>query len=124
MPTGCRSTGPRSPRRPLNPRPILALPARIVERIAQVHTSIPALESFTSSLHLSLRAVGSPGDATDTPATRGTLTIVEKIGRGTFGDVYRAHDRRLNRPVARVYYADDAAKLTQYQKIRGPSRVG
>src|SRR5258705_503117 len=42
-----------------------------------------------------------PGAAEDAPpATWGPLTIHERIGRGTFGDVYRAHDRRLDRIVA------------------------
>ncbi len=81
----------------------LALRARIVERIAQVHATIPSVETFGSSLHRSLSGICLPGDAAapaETPVTWGTLTIVEKIGRGTFGDVYRAHDRRLNRKVA------------------------
>ena len=85
------------------PSPDLALPARIVERIAQVHASLPSVDSFASSLHKSLTGVCLPGDAAappEVPVTWGTLTIDEKIGRGTFGDVYRAHDRRLNRTVA------------------------
>ena len=42
---------------------------------------------------------GSP-DLDAPPATWGPLTIHERIGRGTFGDVYRAYDRRLDRIVA------------------------
>lgn len=79
------------------------LRARIVERIAQVHASFPSVDSVSSSLHKSLDGVSLPGDGAtvaDTPVTWGPLTLVEKIGRGTFGDVYRAHDRRLNRMVA------------------------
>ncbi len=34
------------------------------------------------------------------PAEWGPLTVLEHIGRGTFGDVYRAHDPRLDRTVA------------------------
>ena len=34
------------------------------------------------------------------PAQWGPLTVLEHIGRGTFGDVYRAHDPRLDRTVA------------------------
>jgi serine/threonine-protein kinase len=37
---------------------------------------------------------GSPGD------TWGPLEIIEHVGRGTFGDVYRAWDSRLDREVA------------------------
>ena len=81
----------------------LALRARIVERIAQVYANIPSVETFGSSLHKSLADICLPGDPQappETPVTWGTLTIVDRIGRGTFGDVYRAHDRRLNRTVA------------------------
>jgi tetratricopeptide (TPR) repeat protein len=79
------------------------VPARIVERIAQIHASLPSAESFTASLHHSLLGMILPGDAdapTDAPITWGPLVIVAQIGRGTFGDVYRAHDARLDRPVA------------------------
>ncbi len=34
------------------------------------------------------------------PVQWGPLTVLEHIGRGTFGDVYRAHDARLDRIVA------------------------
>jgi eukaryotic-like serine/threonine-protein kinase len=40
------------------------------------------------------RGTCSPGD------TWGPLEIIEHVGRGTFGDVYRAWDRRLDREVA------------------------
>ena len=45
----------------------------------------------------------------------GPLEIIEKVGRGSFGDVYRAWDSRLDRDVAlkllrrRDAAADDAA---------------
>jgi len=54
---------------------------RTLERIAHVHARPPADESAA-------------------PATWGPLTIIEKIGRGTYGDVYRARDPKLDRPVA------------------------
>jgi serine/threonine-protein kinase len=39
---------------------------------------------------------------TDQPShtTWGDLTLIEEIGRGAFGTVFRAHDRQLDRPVA------------------------
>jgi len=83
--------------------PDLVLPARMLERIAHVHASIPVVETFASSLHTSLAGVRLPGDdpaPPDTLVTWGPLAILEKIGRGSYGDVYRAHDRRLNRTVA------------------------
>ena len=36
----------------------------------------------------------------NTPLTWGPLTILGRIGRGSFGDVYRARDPKLDRPVA------------------------
>jgi Tol biopolymer transport system component len=40
-----------------------------------------------------------PGRATD-PLTWGPLAVIRKIGSGTFGDVYLAYERRLDREVA------------------------
>src|SRR6187549_3228608 len=41
---------------------------------------------------------GTADDAAETvaPVTWGPLRVIEKIGRGQFGDVYRAHDPRLD----------------------------
>ncbi|PYR47350.1 MAG: hypothetical protein DMF89_19095 [Acidobacteria bacterium] len=81
--------------------PTIAARVRLVERIAQLHASLPPAASFAQSLHQSLLHANT-GDAgtADTPVAWGPLNIVEKIGRGTFGDVYRARDPRLDRPVA------------------------
>jgi serine/threonine protein kinase/Tol biopolymer transport system component len=81
--------------------PELALAARIVERVAQVHASFPPPTAFTSSLQASLLHLGeSPETDGGTLLTWGPLTILERIGGGTCGEVYRARDPRLNRPVA------------------------
>src|SRR5713226_2060580 len=73
---------------------------RLVERIAQVHASLLSPDRvsllFDSLLHPAV-GVTPPLDA---PVAWGPLTILDKIGRGTFGDVYRARDPRLDRPVA------------------------
>jgi len=69
--------------------------AQLVERIARAHSELPPAASFSSAPPLPL-----PHDDGDVPTTWGPLTIVDRIGRGTFGDVYRARDPRLDRPVA------------------------
>ena len=71
----------------------------LVERIASIHASLP-VAAFERSLHDSLSAVDvdRPGD--EARSNWGPLTIIERIGRGTYADVYLARDPRLDRPVA------------------------
>jgi len=75
---------------------------RLLERIASLHASLPPVAVFERSLHDSLRDPAVVGGSlrVDAPAIWGPLTIVEPIGRGTYADVYRAHDPRLYRSVA------------------------
>ncbi|MGE0359857.1 MAG: protein kinase [Vicinamibacterales bacterium] len=81
--------------------PDLARRARLVERIAQLHASLPPASTFASSRRAALLDVDAPKHPDDgTLLTWGPLTIVERLGSGSFGDVYRALDPRLNRPVA------------------------
>jgi len=63
---------------------------RLVERIATVHRGRP--ESTAPPTE-------SPRHTAPITAW-GPFTGLEKVGRGTFGDVYRALDPRLDRPVA------------------------
>jgi serine/threonine-protein kinase len=47
-----------------------------------------------------LQVVAAVADLHRVPAAWGSLQILERIGRGTFGEVYRAWDPRLDREVA------------------------
>jgi serine/threonine protein kinase/tetratricopeptide (TPR) repeat protein len=83
----------------------------LVDRIAGVHrsTSWPAADSAFGS---------SPASLNDTDLTEGPdpeqwgpLRVIQRIGRGTFGDVYRAWDTRLDREVALKLLRPRAASL-------------
>ena len=77
----------------------LAERARLIERVAEIHTALPPASSFSESLRGT--ATHDRDERSDSiPATWGTLAIIDRIGGGTFGNVYRAHDPRLNRHVA------------------------
>ena len=75
---------------------------RLLEQIASLHASlppVPATERTADEAAAGPRLEPDPLD-NETPAAWGSLTIVERIGRGTYADVYRAHDPRLDRAVA------------------------
>jgi serine/threonine-protein kinase len=71
---------------------------QLLERIARVHGGTTPGHLLTGESASSVS--GPAGDAADTPSVWGPLTIVERLGRGTYGDVYLARDPRLDRPVA------------------------
>ena len=56
-----------------------------------------------------LQVVAAVADIHRVPAAWGPLRILERIGRGTFGDVYRAWDPRLDREVALKLIPAEAA---------------
>jgi eukaryotic-like serine/threonine-protein kinase len=95
---------------------------RVLQRIAQVHATPGAVSTPTHSQV-------NPVDAeAGRPTTWGPLTIVEQIGRGTYGDVYRALDPRLDRPVAlkllrRREKNADAVETTVIHEARLMARV-
>jgi serine/threonine-protein kinase len=74
---------------------------QLVDRIARAHASLPASSVSASAVHTGVPSPSNRApESADAPIRWGPLTILERIGRGTFGDVYRAHDSRLDRPVA------------------------
>jgi len=75
---------------------------RLLERVASVHAALPPLAAFERSLHESLSHPAAVIDMSrgDVPATWGPLTIIERIGSGTYADVFRAREPRLDRFVA------------------------
>ena len=51
------------------------------------------------------------------------LTILEKIGEGEFGDVYRAHDSKLQIDVALKLSANDAGQSLDASKVLDEARL-
>ncbi len=75
---------------------------RLIERVLQAHIGPDGELSvdLPSALATADRIAAVAGSDEAVGATWGPLTILERIGRGTYGDVYRAHDPRLDRVVA------------------------
>jgi serine/threonine protein kinase/tetratricopeptide (TPR) repeat protein len=104
---------------------------RVIAGIADVHRSTPDVDGGDERDSPRGRIVGAilpqkerqtalpPG----TPATWGRLTVLELVGRGTFGEVFRAHDTQLDREVALKLLRVDGRRSRLAERLLHEGRV-
>lgn len=73
---------------------------RLLDRIATFHRSADRPDSGGAGLEPPATSDGADHDEGDALQTWGHLAVIEKIGEGAFGTVYRARDSKLQREVA------------------------
>jgi len=90
---------------------------RLVARVAELHRTL-VLEEEDRSL-ANLDADASSAD----PATWGHLSIASRLASGAFGQIYRAHDSQLNRPVALKLLRRDIALVRPVDRLLDEART-
>jgi eukaryotic-like serine/threonine-protein kinase len=90
---------------------------RVLASLAAIHRSLPAAsdaEPHTGARRTTSPAIGSWAE----------LSLVERLGGGTFGEVYRAWDRHLEREVAlKLLRLDDLSDDPQTSRIAREGRL-
>src|SRR5262245_15262804 len=91
---------------------------RVLESLAAIHRSIPEVP-HSESPAAERRASTAPAIG-----SWAHLTLVERLGGGTFGEVYRAWDRHLEREVAlKLLRLDDVSDDPQSSRIAREGRL-
>ncbi len=92
---------------------------RIVADLARLHRSLPGGPTDTT-----VDAVGRRPSATPAIGNWGHLALLERIGGGTFGEVYRAWDPQLEREVAlKLLRVDEAVDDPLTSRITTEGRL-
>ncbi len=90
---------------------------RLVARVAELHRTIVLEEEDRVLTNLDADPV--PAD----PVTWGHLSIAARLASGAFGQIYRAHDPQLNRPVALKLLRRDITLFRPVDRLLGEART-
>src|SRR5580765_2652199 len=90
---------------------------RLVARVAELHRTLVLEEGDRALTHLDDDA------ALADPATWGHLSIASRLASGAFGQIYRAHDPQLNRPVALKLLRGDITLYRPVDRLLGEART-
>lgn len=92
---------------------------RVLSNLAGLHRSLPAEPGAVPAALLAQRAGAAPAIG-----SWAHLTLIERLGGGTFGEVYRAWDRHLEREVAlKLLRADESIDDLRASRIAIEGRL-
>ena len=90
---------------------------KVIAEIASVHRAPEPTESGSTG------PAPSRSDVAEPPPRWGHLQLLERVGTGTFGDVYRAWDTHLEREVALKLLRTRETSLDPLASVGDPARV-
>src|SRR5262245_39999085 len=89
---------------------------RLVARVAELHRTLVLEKDDRPLANLEAAPVADP-------QAWGHLSIASRLASGAFGQIYRAHDPQLNRPVALKLLRSDITLLRPVDRLLGGART-